>query len=456
MIILVGCLLRIYLAADPFLHEWDERYHALVAKNMMAHPFRPMLYQQPLLPYDFRHWAGNHIWLHKQPLPLWLMAISLKIFGISEFAVRLPSIILSTLGIFLTFEIGKYFYGKRVGLVAAFFFAINGLILELTSGRVATDHIDLHFLFFITLGIFLAIRQIQSRHYAWLWSFAVGLAVGAAILCKWLPALIVFPAWFFLSRETNQRPRPILFHFSIALLVTTAVALPWQLYIMDQFPQEAFWEYGHHLRHITEGLDGHDKPWYYHLDRIRIVYGELIYLPLLWFFWRAFRKINRPIFFKRLALLTWIGLPMVFFSLVATRMQAYTVLIAPALFILTALFWRFVKIWRSHFRSVWLRRLASLIAILLIALPLRYTFERLKLFSSRELTQEKKLIKNLQLPVQNANKVVLFNTQWPIECMFYNDIAAAYSGMPDEMIMARLQMEGYHIFIVTNGQVKRW
>ena len=114
-LVLAGFLLRIFAASDPFLHEWDERYHALVAKNMMENPFKPMLYKTPLLDYDYKSWSSNHIWLHKQPVPLWLMSLSLKTFGLSAFSLRIPSILCSTLGILLMFFVGKNLFGRSVG-----------------------------------------------------------------------------------------------------------------------------------------------------------------------------------------------------------------------------------------------------------------------------------------------------------------------------------------------------
>ncbi|MEO6901825.1 MAG: hypothetical protein ABI315_01565 [Bacteroidia bacterium] len=53
---------------DPFLVLWDEQYHALVAKNMLINPFKPILYRDTVIPYDYTNWTANHIWLHKQPL----------------------------------------------------------------------------------------------------------------------------------------------------------------------------------------------------------------------------------------------------------------------------------------------------------------------------------------------------------------------------------------------------
>src|ERR1044072_8462509 len=78
LLMFCGLALRIYTSCDLFLHEWDERYHALVAKNMLKHFFIPTLYDRPLLPADYHNWTLAHVWLHKQPLSLWLMTGSIK------------------------------------------------------------------------------------------------------------------------------------------------------------------------------------------------------------------------------------------------------------------------------------------------------------------------------------------------------------------------------------------
>ena len=76
LLIVFGLILRIYVGSDLYLHCWDERYHALVAKNLMNHPFFPTLYENPILGYDIENWTGNHIWVHTQPLPLWGFSLS--------------------------------------------------------------------------------------------------------------------------------------------------------------------------------------------------------------------------------------------------------------------------------------------------------------------------------------------------------------------------------------------
>lgn len=216
LLVVCGLVLRIYTSSDFFLHTWDERYHALVAKNLINHPLTPTLYDNPILPYDYKNWTGNYIWVHKQPLPLWTMAASMWLFGVNEIALRLPSIILSTIGIWLSFFIGRYFSNKKIGYLTAFFFSINGLIIELTAGRVATDHIDIFFLFFIELAIVFSILFAQKQKVVF--NILAGISIGAAILSKWLPALIVAPIWLLIVIDSKKfKPKEIFFHFIIFL-----------------------------------------------------------------------------------------------------------------------------------------------------------------------------------------------------------------------------------------------
>lgn len=97
LLMLTGFALRLFAAhLDPFLNIYDERYHALVARNMMDNPLKPYL-RLPIVEYDYKYWGGNYIWVHKQPLFLWQMVLSMKIFGVSEYAVRYPDVLMGLL-----------------------------------------------------------------------------------------------------------------------------------------------------------------------------------------------------------------------------------------------------------------------------------------------------------------------------------------------------------------------
>ncbi|MGL5890539.1 MAG: ArnT family glycosyltransferase, partial [Bacteroidia bacterium] len=119
---------------DPFLILWDEQYHALVAKSMMKDPFRPMLYAVPVLEYDYTNWSANHIWVHKQPLFLWQMALSLKLFGVNEMAIRIPSIVMHAFAALMIYRIGKISVSADVGYYGALFFTLAYFPLEMVAG----------------------------------------------------------------------------------------------------------------------------------------------------------------------------------------------------------------------------------------------------------------------------------------------------------------------------------
>ena len=96
-----------FALVDPFLHLWDEQFHALVSKNLSKHLLKPTLFETPILDYDYKAWYANHIWLHKQPLFLWQMALSQLIIGHTELGIRFPDVIMHTILTFIVFDIGK-------------------------------------------------------------------------------------------------------------------------------------------------------------------------------------------------------------------------------------------------------------------------------------------------------------------------------------------------------------
>ena len=443
LLILMGCglLLRIHTASDPYLHPWDERYHALVAKNLMQHPLKPVLYDEPILDFDHRNWTGNHVWLHKQPVPLWTMALSMSLFGVNELALRIPSILLTTLGIWITFAIGRYLFNSRVGFIAAFFYSIHGLIIELSAGRVATDHVDIFLLFFIQLGVLLAIEFARSRKVYF--NLLCGISIGLAILSKWLPALIVIPIWLLLVLDSGKfNTREILLNLGLLCITTLVVFLPWQIYIHLAFPEEAAWESHYNRLHIFEGLGGQGRPFHYHFNNARILFGEIVYLPLVWLFWKSFKKWRN---LKRMLLTTWILVPFIFFSFASTKMQAYVLFTAPAIFIATALFWHYLYVFRNRFRFRWI---PWLILFLLIALPVRYSLERIKPFTRTESRPSwVDVLKNVDVDGKNS---VIFNVDFPIEAMFYTDFIA-YEGIPDRKILESIVEEGYSVYINKTG-----
>jgi len=366
------------------------------------------------------------------------------LFGVNEIALRVPSIILTTVGIWLSFFIGNYFFNKKTGYLTAFLFSVNGLIVELTAGRVATDHVDVFFLFFIELAIVFSIVFAQKQQIVY--NVLAGMSIGAAILTKWLPALIVVPIWLLVVIESGKfKPKVIASQFVVLLVSCILVFMPWQIYIHKIFPAEATWEASFNFKHLTEVIEERTGPFYYFVNKIRINYGELIYLPLIWFIWKTAKNIRDE---KSLAISVWVLVPLVFFSIAKTKMQAYLLFISPALFLITADFFFMLNSYKEGHRF---KLFFDLILFLLIALPVRYMIERVKPFEQKNINPD--WVVDLQeLNYKKISKGVLFNYGRPIEAMFYTDLTA-YQNIPDSNKITDLLAAGYTVIINDDGHL---
>ena len=430
------------------LHKWDERYHALVSKNLIDNPFEPKLYKKQLFEFSYKNWTSNEIWLHKQPVPLWVMALSMKIFGVNEFMLRLPSIILSTICVFLTFLIGKSFYNERVGLFSAFFHAVNGLILDTSCGGVTTDHIDTFFLFLIEVSILFLVRAAISEKRFRFYLILAGISCGLAVLTKWLPALIVFPLFLILNYQ-SRKTHKIIVDLIILAAVIVAVFLPWQLYAWINFPNEYIWEQHYNNLHISEAIEGHGQPWYYFINKTRINVNELIHVALIWFlvtFQKARPKIKEDAF-----ILTWILIPFIFFSVVKTKMQGYILFTFPAYFILLGLFIEHVMKKSSTTSSNALRIIAKLFILFVFFFAIRYGIERMKPFKSKV---DYRYAKNELLSLEFPKQSVLFNIPCPIEAMFYSN-CTAYTFIPNDEQIDELFENGFKLYVVDNEKLSQ-
>ena len=192
---LTAFFLRLFMAhLDPFLHEWDERHHALVARNMMHDPFKPMLRFADWARYSYKDWSSNHVWLHKQPLFLWQMALSMKLFGVSEFSIRYPAVLMGSIGVLLIYRISMIATANRtIAFMAASLYCFSYYPLETVSGLFGMDQNDAAFSFYVLASIWAYAEYTVKRSLKY--ALLTGLFAGGAVLIKWLIGLVVFSGW---------------------------------------------------------------------------------------------------------------------------------------------------------------------------------------------------------------------------------------------------------------------
>lgn len=308
---------------------------------------------------------------------MWAIALSLKLFGLQAFSVRLPSILLSAFAVLLCYDLGRRLFSPHTGMLAAFFYAFSGIALDLVAARMATDHPDVFLSFFVLAGVYAGFRASTDTSKGMWWLLLMGLSAGAALLSKWLPALIVFPLVFACYRRSGHSRLRSALALIVPALVAALIFLPWQVYIRQHFPLEAAIESRYNYLHFFEVLEGPGEPWYYFLNRMRIDYRELIYIPVL----AALITVVRKKGSAEGLLLVWAGIPLLVFSAAATKMRAYLFVAAPAFFLLTAVF--VDRLFAGEYlqgNPIW--RKLRIAAFLLI--PVRYCIERGKFFRSEE------------------------------------------------------------------------
>lgn len=327
-----GIVIRLQMILfDDFFHLWDEQFHALVAKNLAENPLKPLLFKNAPLDYKIHDWSGNHVWLHKQPLFLWQIAFSIRIFGESVFSVRLPSLIMACLLIIIIFRIGKLIINEKVGYISAFLFSVNNYLLELLTGMYHTDHNDIAFIFYITLSIWAYTEYSVQKKTNYLW--LIGFFAGLAILNKWLVGLLVFSGWgifvLFVKETTGKRIE--IKNILMALMACAVVFVPWQIYIFKTFPIESQFEFSYNTRHFFEAVEGHEGDYWYHFEQAIIQYGNIVacLIPLsLFIFFRDVKNIA-----VRFSFLTYVLIVYLFFTLAKTKMPAFCLVVSPIIFL---------------------------------------------------------------------------------------------------------------------------
>ncbi len=451
-LVFAAFLLRLLMIqVDPYLHTWDEAFHALVAKNMMEHPFTPMLRTDPILEYDYREWSNNHIWLHKQPLFLWQMALSMQLFGVNEFAVRFPSVVMGALTVFFIYKI-NYFWSKNelLAYASAFFFSLTYYQLELTTGAAAVDHNDVVFSFYVMGSIWLLTLYLKQN--SWAWALSIGLMAGLAILNKWLTGFLVFGGWglaILMDQKLRTKLRAYV-QIAVAFVLTCVVFLPWQFYIHWRFPKESQWEQEYSQRHFFEVIEGHGGTWGYHIETLDDNYG--LSVMILFFVGLILLGIYRK-YWKRGGAFFAMGIVCyLFFSIAATKMPAFTMPVAYFVLGLAALPFAVLELrFKQHQKSKLIKGGLLLIigAIGYVNLNLfkviswrKDNYKRTPSISNAELFRSV----NLKKELQGIDIVFNMNHEEQAKLMFYQDVAA-YSKYPSVKEIDSLLQKGIGVAV---------
>ncbi len=254
---------------------------------------------------------------HKPPMIYWAQAASVSLFGLNEFALRLPSALASLVWVTLLFGFARRHFNVEVAWYAVFF-----VVTTLQTGIVAKAAIaDALLNLFITLalfGIYTYYRRQRKRdiYLTFVWMALGFMTKGPiAILIPFVTSALFFglkgrwALWF----KAIFNP--------LGWLLLLVIALPWYVALYLQhgpaFIDEIF--FTHNVARFQTAFEGHSGSVLYYIPVI--ILGMI---PHTAFLIKAFVKTRSLLKNElNLYLMIWFGFVLILFSLAGTKLHHY-------------------------------------------------------------------------------------------------------------------------------------
>jgi len=307
---LIAALIFIPLIGNCPLFDWDEVNFAECAREMIVSG-------------DYSHVQLNYrpFW-EKPPLFIWMQALSMNIFGVNEFAARLPNAICSIVTLICIFLIGSNIHSQKFGFMWCLLYVTS----LLPHFYFKTGIIDPWFNLFIFLSLYQTYLFLHnpSGKKEFYYALSAGLFLGLAVLTKG-PAAIVIAAFTILIFLLWKRQLKILGSrvFLTFTISTVLVSSSW--FLMEWFKGngEIIREFIDYQMRLAETQDsGHGGPFLYHFLVLLIgcFPASLIFIA------GYFRREDLVPFQKnfRLFLLCLFWVVLLLFSIIETKIVHYS------------------------------------------------------------------------------------------------------------------------------------
>jgi 4-amino-4-deoxy-L-arabinose transferase-like glycosyltransferase len=331
----VGCMV-----SPPSLMDDVDAVQAQISRNMLSSS----------------DWVTARLdgiaYLEKAPLIYWLMAISFKIFGASDWAARIP-VVLSALALaWLTAAFGMWAFGKRAGFYAGL--CISTCIGLFLFTRILIPDVMLTADMAFSMWAFLRAIDEEEPHPRW-WAFLLAASLGVSLLLKSLIG-IVFPlaaglVFLALTRQIFRKKTWQRLHPFSGTLVVLAIATPW--HVLATLRNPPYFD----LSFRSVPGEYHGFLWFFFMNEQTLRFLNLRYprdyntVPRIWFWlfhfvwlfpWSVYFPAIAKLSFKpvdragrtRLLALCWTGFILVFFTF-STTQEYYSMPCYPALALLT-------------------------------------------------------------------------------------------------------------------------
>jgi len=231
----------------PALWEPDEGRYAEIAREMVVSG-------DYVTPRD-----DFELYFEKPPLVYWAEAAAIRVFGVNEFAVRLPAALFSIGQVVVTAALAEAMLGATTGLFAALVLAISPLFFGFA--RFAT--LDPALAFFLTAALaafYIAAREdsfSEPSSRKWMLISAAMLALGTLAkgpVALLLGGAIAFVWLVFERRLADIRAMPL----AACLIIYASIVAPWFVLMELRNPGflSFFFVHEHLERYVTSSEHG--------------------------------------------------------------------------------------------------------------------------------------------------------------------------------------------------------
>jgi 4-amino-4-deoxy-L-arabinose transferase-like glycosyltransferase len=335
-LVFLGCMV-----SPPGLMDDVDAAHGQLARNML----------------QSGDWIIPHldgvVYVEKPPLPYWIIAVSFRVFGVHDWAARLPFALAAVLLCLITAFYSRWAFGRRAGFY-------SGLVLATCIGLFLFTRIlipDVMVTLCMCLGFWFFQRALNEDHdepHPRRWAPLLAATFGVGVMLKGLIALVVpvggALVYLAVTRQLFNRETWRRLHVFSSACVFLAIAAPWHVLATLRLPP--------YFDLTMKSAPGqyHGFFWFYFMNEHLLRFLGLRYphdyntvprlafwlLNLLWLFpwsfylpaaWRlGYKPVDRA-GRTRLLALCWTGFLLLFFTF-STTQEYYSMPMYPALALL--------------------------------------------------------------------------------------------------------------------------
>ena len=332
--IFLGCII-----SPPSLMDDVDAVQAQIARNML----------------QSGDWVTAHLdgipYLEKSPLKYWMVAVSFRVFGVQDWAARIPLALSAVLLCWVTARFGAWAFGWRAGMYSGVALATSVGMFLFTRFLIP----DVILTLTITLALWGLLRAVEEDEtHATRWAMLMWAAMGTGVLLKGLVAVVFVVAagllYLGFSGQLLQRKTWIRLRPFTGILLFLLIAAPW--HVMATLRNPPYFDLTMH----SEKGSYHGFFWFYFINEHVLRFLNKRYprdyntvprlyfwlFHLLWLFpWSAYLPAALKLSYGkkdrasrvRLLALCWTGFILVFFTF-STTQEYYSMPCYPALALL--------------------------------------------------------------------------------------------------------------------------